>query len=78
MPWMMRSRARADYHRPAPLPSLKGVGRPNRQLRLGRSPAPALLYRSNDSPNSRKSSRERRAISSKGCFGLDGKWYTSR
>eukprot|EP00959_Pyramimonas_sp_CCMP1952_P450693 9436339-Pyramimonas_sp.AAC.1 len=44
------SRTRANHHRPAPLPSLKGVGRPNQQLRLRRSPAPALLYRSNESP----------------------------
>eukprot|EP00959_Pyramimonas_sp_CCMP1952_P269412 5632121-Pyramimonas_sp.AAC.1 len=63
---MVRSRARADTRRPAPLPSLKGVGRPNQQLRLRRSQAPALLYRSNDSPSNR-----RRIISSS--FGIDGK-----
>eukprot|EP00959_Pyramimonas_sp_CCMP1952_P290773 6082371-Pyramimonas_sp.AAC.1 len=49
---MVRSRARADHHRPAPLPSLQGDGRPYQQLRLRRSQAPALLYRSNDSPSS--------------------------
>eukprot|EP00959_Pyramimonas_sp_CCMP1952_P443287 9280705-Pyramimonas_sp.AAC.1 len=66
MPWMVRSRARADHHRPAPLPGLKGVGGPNQQLRLRRNPAPALLCRSSDSPSSRG-----RAISSS--FGIDGK-----
>eukprot|EP00959_Pyramimonas_sp_CCMP1952_P119752 2503937-Pyramimonas_sp.AAC.1 len=59
VPWMVRNRARAHHHRPAPLPSLKGVGRPNQQLRLRRSPFPVLLYRSNDSPCNRG-----RAISS--------------
>eukprot|EP00959_Pyramimonas_sp_CCMP1952_P295734 6185579-Pyramimonas_sp.AAC.1 len=50
---MVRSRARADHHKPAPLPSLQGAGRPNRQLRLRRSQAPALLYGSHDSPRMR-------------------------
>eukprot|EP00959_Pyramimonas_sp_CCMP1952_P126662 2649088-Pyramimonas_sp.AAC.1 len=50
---MVRSRARADHHRPAPLPNLKEAGRPNQQLRLRRSQAPALLYRSSDSPSRR-------------------------
>eukprot|EP00959_Pyramimonas_sp_CCMP1952_P096918 2025796-Pyramimonas_sp.AAC.1 len=68
---MVRSRARAEHNRPAPLPSLKGAGRPNQQLRLRRRQAPALLHRSNDSPSSR-----RRAISSS--LGIDGKWHTSR
>eukprot|EP00959_Pyramimonas_sp_CCMP1952_P284183 5940229-Pyramimonas_sp.AAC.1 len=63
---MVRSRARADHHRPVPLPTSKGVRTPNQQLRLRRSPAPALLYRSNDSPSSRG-----RAITSS--FGIDGK-----
>eukprot|EP00959_Pyramimonas_sp_CCMP1952_P126663 2649089-Pyramimonas_sp.AAC.1 len=62
---MVRSRARADHHRPAPLPNLQGVGRPDQQLRLRRSPAPALLYRSSGSPSSM-----RRAISSS--LGIDG------
>eukprot|EP00959_Pyramimonas_sp_CCMP1952_P180746 3779454-Pyramimonas_sp.AAC.1 len=68
---MVRSRARADHHRPTPLPSLKGVGKPNQQLRFRRGPAPALLYRSSDSSSSRG-----RAISSS--CSIDGKWYTSR
>eukprot|EP00959_Pyramimonas_sp_CCMP1952_P295972 6191128-Pyramimonas_sp.AAC.1 len=63
---MVTSRARADHHRPAPLPSLKRAGRPNQQLRPRRSQAPALLYRSSGSPSSRG-----RAISSS--FGIDGK-----
>eukprot|EP00959_Pyramimonas_sp_CCMP1952_P189618 3966758-Pyramimonas_sp.AAC.1 len=63
---MVRNRARADHHRPAPLPSLKGVGGPNQQLRLRQCQAPTLLFRSNDSPSSR-----RRAISNN--FGIDGK-----
>eukprot|EP00959_Pyramimonas_sp_CCMP1952_P341657 7156745-Pyramimonas_sp.AAC.1 len=67
----MVSRARADHRRPAPLPNLKGVGRPNQQLRLRRTSTPALLYPSKDSPSSRG-----RAISSS--VGIDGKWYTSR
>eukprot|EP00959_Pyramimonas_sp_CCMP1952_P254721 5320231-Pyramimonas_sp.AAC.1 len=50
---MVRSRARADHRKPVPLPGLKGAGRPSQQLRLGRSQAPALLYRSNDSPSRR-------------------------
>eukprot|EP00959_Pyramimonas_sp_CCMP1952_P064565 1347827-Pyramimonas_sp.AAC.1 len=63
-PWMVRNRGRADHHRPAPLPSLKGGGRPAQKLRLRRSTAPDLLYRSDDCPSRRRSSRERRAISS--------------
>eukprot|EP00959_Pyramimonas_sp_CCMP1952_P295250 6175050-Pyramimonas_sp.AAC.1 len=66
VPWMERSRARADHQRPAPLPCLKGAGRPDQKLRLRRSTAPALLHRTNDSPSRRRSSRERRAISSEG------------
>eukprot|EP00959_Pyramimonas_sp_CCMP1952_P087848 1838151-Pyramimonas_sp.AAC.1 len=53
MPWMVRSRDTADHHRPAPLPSLKGAGRPSQQPRLRRSQAPTLLYRSNDTPSIR-------------------------
>eukprot|EP00959_Pyramimonas_sp_CCMP1952_P307662 6439589-Pyramimonas_sp.AAC.1 len=49
----MRSKARADHHKPAPLPGLKGARGPSQQLRLRRSHAPTLLYCSNDSPNMR-------------------------
>eukprot|EP00959_Pyramimonas_sp_CCMP1952_P102711 2148147-Pyramimonas_sp.AAC.1 len=73
VPWMVRSSARADHHRPVPLPSLKGVGRPNQQLRLRRSPYPILLYRCSGRPRSGRSSRDRRAISSEDVFGIDSK-----
>eukprot|EP00959_Pyramimonas_sp_CCMP1952_P270417 5652934-Pyramimonas_sp.AAC.1 len=53
VPWTVRNRARADHHRPAPLPSLNGVGRPSQQLRLRRSQAPALLYRGSDNASMR-------------------------
>eukprot|EP00959_Pyramimonas_sp_CCMP1952_P209206 4376613-Pyramimonas_sp.AAC.1 len=72
-PRMVRSRVRPDHHRPAPLPSLKGAGRPNHTLHLKRSPYPTLLYRSKDSLRSRRSSREGRAMSSEDAFGLNGK-----
>eukprot|EP00959_Pyramimonas_sp_CCMP1952_P435283 9114774-Pyramimonas_sp.AAC.1 len=64
--WMVRSGARANHHRPAPLPSLRRVGRPNQQLRLRRNPYQTLLYRSNDRPISR-------AMLSENVFGLNGK-----
>eukprot|EP00959_Pyramimonas_sp_CCMP1952_P221781 4636654-Pyramimonas_sp.AAC.1 len=64
VPWMVRSRARTDHQRAAPPPSLKGAGRLDQKLRRRRSTAPALLYRSSDSPSNRRSSRERRVISS--------------
>eukprot|EP00959_Pyramimonas_sp_CCMP1952_P240484 5025833-Pyramimonas_sp.AAC.1 len=38
VPWMVRSRARADHLYPAPPPSLKGAGRPNQKRRLRRGP----------------------------------------
>eukprot|EP00959_Pyramimonas_sp_CCMP1952_P450642 9435396-Pyramimonas_sp.AAC.1 len=72
VPWMVRNRARDDHRRTIPLPSLKRAGRPNQNLRLRRSPYPTLLYRSNASPRSRRSSRERRAMSSEDVFGLNG------
>eukprot|EP00959_Pyramimonas_sp_CCMP1952_P327231 6850271-Pyramimonas_sp.AAC.1 len=53
VPWMVRSRARADHHRPAQLPSLKGAGRPVKKLRLRRSAVPALLFHNNDNPSRR-------------------------
>eukprot|EP00959_Pyramimonas_sp_CCMP1952_P251482 5255028-Pyramimonas_sp.AAC.1 len=75
VPWMMRSRARADHHRPAPQDSLRRAGRPNQQLRLRRSTVPALLYRSNDSP----SSKARTILSNrKVLFGLDGESHASQ
>eukprot|EP00959_Pyramimonas_sp_CCMP1952_P108869 2276492-Pyramimonas_sp.AAC.1 len=40
MPWMARSRARAGHHRPAPLPSLKMVRKPNQQLERPPEKAP--------------------------------------
>eukprot|EP00959_Pyramimonas_sp_CCMP1952_P193131 4038626-Pyramimonas_sp.AAC.1 len=69
VPRMVRSRAQSDHHRQAPLPSLKGVGRPNQKLHLRRSPYPTLLYRSDDNARNRRSSRERRAMSSEDVFG---------
>eukprot|EP00959_Pyramimonas_sp_CCMP1952_P040382 844527-Pyramimonas_sp.AAC.1 len=76
---MVRSRARDDHHRPAPLPSLKRIGRPNQQLRLRRSPAQLQLRcivvaiapvvggrRGGDGPSQAKD-----------VFGLDGEWCTS-
>eukprot|EP00959_Pyramimonas_sp_CCMP1952_P150815 3156329-Pyramimonas_sp.AAC.1 len=73
VPWMVRSQAKADHHKPAPLPSLKGAGRPNQQLRLRRRSYPTPLHRNNDRPSSRRSWRERRAISSEDVSGPDGK-----
>eukprot|EP00959_Pyramimonas_sp_CCMP1952_P075563 1579625-Pyramimonas_sp.AAC.1 len=77
-PWTARSRARADHQRPAPLPSLKGAGRPDQMFRPLRNQNPSLLRRSNDSPKSLGESRERRAMSSEYVSGLDGEWSASR
>eukprot|EP00959_Pyramimonas_sp_CCMP1952_P384954 8067960-Pyramimonas_sp.AAC.1 len=70
---MVRKKTIAVLHRTAPLPRLTLVGRHNQIFRLRRSPYPTLLYRSSDSPRSRRESRERQAMSSEYVFGLNGK-----